>query len=68
MATLCKRTNGSFEIHFYDQGTRKYITLGGRKYSEKTATELKGIVETLLYYRSPQKFCNIPFDVTDRDA
>jgi integrase len=53
MATLCKRKNGSFEVHFYDQGgVRKYITLGGRKYSEKTAIALKEVVETLLHYKN----------------
>jgi len=52
MATLCERKNGSFEIHFYDEGIRRYITLGGRKYSKKTATALKEIIETLLYYKS----------------
>jgi len=51
MATLVKRKNGSFEVHFYDQGSRKYVTLG-KKYSAKTATTLKETVETLLYYKN----------------
>jgi integrase len=39
-----------FEIHFFTNGQRKTIPLGA-KYTEKTATELKGIIEMLLRYR-----------------
>jgi hypothetical protein len=52
MASLRKRTRGGslmFEIKFYANGKRKTIPLGA-KYTEKTATELKGIVEMLLRY------------------
>ncbi len=54
MATLSRRagTTPGYEIRFFDaHGRRLTLYLGGRKYSEKTATELKGIVETLVYYR-----------------
>lgn len=54
MASRSKRTGKtpSYEIQFYDTtGRRRTIYLGGRRYSEKTATELKGIVETLVYCR-----------------
>ncbi len=52
MASLRKRTRGGslmFEIDFYQNGQRKTIPLGV-KYTQKTANELKGIVETLLRY------------------
>ena len=52
MATLTKRTRGGslmFEIKFYVNGKRKTIPLGV-KYTERTATELLGIVETLVRY------------------
>ena len=52
MASLRKRMRGSslmFEIDFRISGQRKTIPLGA-KYTQKTATELKGIVETLLHY------------------
>jgi hypothetical protein len=39
-----------FEIDFYANGQRKTIPLGA-KYTEKTATDMKGIVETLLRYK-----------------
>ena len=39
-----------FEICFFTNGQRKTIPLGA-KYTEKTATELKGIVEMLLHYK-----------------
>ena len=54
MAALKKRMRGGslmFEINFYINGTRKTILLGA-KYTEKTATELKGIVETLLHNKN----------------
>ena len=55
MATLCKRGGNKspgFEIQFFDtKGRRITIYLGGRRYSEKTARELKGIVATLVYNR-----------------
>jgi hypothetical protein len=54
MATLTKRTRGGslmFEIKFYINGQRKTIPLGV-KYTERTATELKGIVETLVRYNA----------------
>ena len=53
MATLAKRMRGNslmFEIRFYVDGQRKTIPLGS-KYTERTATELKGIIETLLRYK-----------------
>ncbi len=52
MASLRKRKRGGslmFEIDFYQNGQRKTIPLGV-KYTQKTANELKGIVETLLRY------------------
>ena len=51
MASLRKRLRGGslmFEIDFYAKGKRTTIPLGA-SYTEKTATELKGIVETLLH-------------------
>ena len=54
MANLTKRIrNGSlmFEIKFYVNGQRKTIPLGV-KYTEKTATEMLGIVETLVLYNA----------------
>jgi integrase len=54
MATLCKRTGKTpgYEIQFFDTtGRRLTIYLGGRRYSERTANELKRIVETLVYCR-----------------
>ncbi len=56
LATLAKRggKTPSYEVQFYPDGQssqRKTIYLGGRRYTEKTANELKGIVETLVYYR-----------------
>lgn len=50
MASLRTRTRGGslmFEIDFYVGGQRKTIPLGV-KYTQKTANELKGIVEILL--------------------
>ena len=56
MATLAKREGKtpSYEIQFYPNGqssARKTIYLGGRRYSEKTANDLKVIVEKLVYCR-----------------
>ncbi len=54
MATLSRRAGKTpgYEIRFFDpHGRRLTLYLGGRRYSEKTANELKGIVETLVYYR-----------------
>jgi len=56
MATLAKREGKtpSYEIQFFPDGhssVRKTIYLGGRRYSEQTATELKRIVEKLIYCR-----------------
>ena len=56
MATLAIREGKtpSYEIQFYLAGQsakRTTIYLGGRRYSEKTAKELREIVETLVYYR-----------------
>ena len=50
MASLITRTRGgslTFEVRFRTDGQRKTIPLG-KKYTQKTAAELKGIVETLL--------------------
>lgn len=56
MATLVKRKSGKSEfwmIQFYDEKKkRKYVSLSVVKYKEKTAIELKEIVETLLYNRN----------------
>jgi len=52
MASLRTRTRGGslmYEIDFYANCQRKTITLG-KKYTQRTANELKGIVETLLRY------------------
>ena len=52
MASLRKRMRGGslmFEIDFRVNGHRKTIPLGA-KYTQKTATDLKGIVETLLHH------------------
>ncbi len=52
MATLSKKKNGTFEIQFRDGcGYRKTLYLGQR-YTERTATELKGVVEKLLVCQS----------------
>ena len=53
MATLAKREGKtpSYEIQFFQSGQRTTIYLGGRRYSEKTANELKDIVERLIYCR-----------------
>ena len=51
MASLRKRKRGKslmFEIDFYINGKRTTIPLGAR-YGEKTAIELRGIVETLVH-------------------
>lgn len=51
MATLAIRSGKTpgFEIQFFHQGRRKTIYLGGRRYCERTARELLGVVETLIY-------------------
>ena len=54
MATLYRRAGSTpgYEIRFFDQqGNRLTVYLGGRRYSKQTATELKQIVETLVYYK-----------------
>jgi integrase len=54
MATLCIKTGKTpgYEIQFFDtNGKRLTIYLGGRRYTEKTARELKTIVEELVLYR-----------------
>ena len=55
MATLIHRQTGKtpgYEIRFFDtHGHRAAIYLGGRKFSEQTAKELKKVVETLVFYR-----------------
>ena len=55
MATLLHRTTGNtpgYEVRLYDpDGRRVAVYLGGRKYSKKTATELKEVVEHLVFYR-----------------
>ena len=55
MATLSKRGGSKspgYEIQFYDQGgKRTTIYLGSRRYNDKTANELKGIVEELVFCR-----------------
>lgn len=51
MATLLRRTRGgsvSHEIQWYDGKKRKTVPLG-KKYTERTANEVKNIVEILLY-------------------
>jgi len=51
MATLIKRTRGGsrmFEIRFSADGQRKTIPLG-KKYTEKTAGELREVVEHLIH-------------------
>lgn len=40
-----------FEISFHIDGRRRTINLSGRRFSEKTAVELKEIVEVLIHYR-----------------
>ena len=53
MASLRKRMRGNsptFEIDFFANGQRKTIPLGA-KYTKKTATDLKDVVETLLRYK-----------------
>ena len=54
MASLRERKRGNslmFEIDFYVGGKRKTIPLGA-SYTKRTATELKGIVETLVLYNA----------------
>ena len=54
MATLCIKTGMTpgYEIQFFDtNGKRLTIYLGGRRYTEKTARELKEIVEELVLCR-----------------
>ena len=55
MATLYRRNTGKvpgYEIRFFDQhGQRVLVYIGGRKYNEKLANELVGIVEKLVYFR-----------------
>lgn len=54
MASLRKRKRGgslTFEIDFYVNRKRTTIPLGA-KYTERTAKEMKGIVETLLHYKN----------------
>lgn len=54
MATLCRRTGKTpgYEIQFFDtSGRRITIYLGGRRYNERTANDLKRIVEELVFYR-----------------
>lgn len=48
MATLSKKGKGTFEIQFKDAGGIRKTVYLGRKYTERTATDLKGIVEKLL--------------------
>ena len=50
MATLRRKTNGTWEIQFRDEyGQRKTITLSGRKFTERTARQLKDAVEVLIH-------------------
>ena len=54
MATLHKRPGATpgYEILFFDtNGKRLTIYLGGRRYNETTAREVKKIVEELVFYR-----------------
>jgi len=54
MATLCRRTGRSpgYEIRFYDPHGRRLTLYLGCKYSEKTAQELKEVIEKLVYFRN----------------
>jgi len=55
MATLIHRKTGQtpgYEIRFFDQHNKRLaVYLGGRKYTEHTANELKRIVEKLVFCR-----------------
>ena len=55
MATLCKRGGAKspgYEIQFFDaSGKRLTIYLGGRRYNERTAREVKEVVEELVLCR-----------------
>ena len=53
MATLTidKRSGTLYHIQWYENKQRRSISLGGSKYSRKTAETVKEIVETLLWYR-----------------
>jgi len=53
MATLVHRKTGKnrgFEIRFSDPHGRTLTITLGRKFNQKTATDLKGVVEALIYY------------------
>ncbi len=53
MATLSKKNTGSFEIQFRDEnGDRKTVYLGSRKFTERTAGELKEVIERLVLCRT----------------
>ena len=52
MATLTKdNRTGSFIIQWTENKRRKTITLPSRKFRQNTAEQVKGLVETLIYYR-----------------
>ena len=52
MATLTKdNRTGGFLIQWHENKRRLAISLGGRKYSRKTAERIKEMVETLISYR-----------------
>jgi len=53
MATLTKdNRTGGFLIQWYENKRRLAISMGGRKYSRKTAERLKEMVETLIWYKN----------------
>ena len=53
MATLTKdNRTGGFLIKWYENKRRLAISMGGHKYSRKTAERLQEMVETLLWYKN----------------
>jgi integrase len=50
MATLAT-DKGTYRIQWQDNGSRQSISLSAKKFSKRTATDLREIVQELLYYR-----------------
>jgi len=51
MATLSRKDRGAWLIQFFDQNKKRRPIHLGKKYNEKTARELKEIVEKIIYHR-----------------
>jgi len=51
MATISRKDQGAWLIQFFDQNKKRRPIHLGKKYSEKTARELKEVVEKIIYNR-----------------